>query len=115
MTTHYGTTHRTLPEPKPVLAAWKTVSSLPVMGEGIEPRRRRVYTCPHLLIDGEPVSRILSIAPHLPGNHITGGYCQARRSDVSGPYVADVCGSSWSDPKNKDGGCPFLPEKDAAA
>ena len=105
MTSHYYGPLRLEPS-APVLMQWATVSPLP-SPTAPSPRRRRVFVCPHLRIDNEPVA---TFRPRTAGGgEITTAYCAQRHVGITGSFVVDLCGSSFSRE------CPFLPEKEQAA
>lgn len=108
MTTHYGVTHRTLPESAPVIRQYPTVEPLPSPDDPT-PRRRRTFTCPHLRIHGEHPGLLRSLGPASFGTQITGGFCVLRNTAITGPYIADVCGCSAART------CPWAEEAKEAA
>lgn len=79
-------------------------------GHSITPRRRRTIVCAHLRIDGQPVSlgqvRWWTSQQPLPTvvSWIKGRLlgCNVRRTELSAPWVDDICTSSWG----RD--CPFV-------
>ncbi len=113
MTTHYGVTHRTLPEPLPVLQQYPTVDPLP--SPGVDRRRNHRGVCPYLLIAGESAdpAEFTRRRDGSYGSEIKDASCATRHTGITGAYVLDVCTTSWhNNPRNGDR-CPFLPETGA--
>ena len=106
MSVYYGPLR--LPDPKPVLMTWPTVSKLP-NPDASTPKRIRNVTCPHLRIDGAPVTEYRPRSRFALGMEITTGYCAQRHMGITGTLIGNLCASSWSRT------CPFLPEAEGAA
>ncbi len=103
MTTHYGTTHRSLPESAPVRMQYPTVEPLPAAGSA-DPRRRRTFVCGNLTINGQywtPDVARLHMTETLRGDKAD-IRCEMRPGvTLKADYSQDVCLSSWGR------SCPF--------
>lgn len=103
----YGPLARLQNDPKRVYPepAFAKVAPLPLV-DAPTPRRRRVFVCPHLRIDGLPVINFRPAT--MSGYTITTGKCTMRNVGIKGDLIGDLCGSSWAK------SCCFLPEQEAA-